>query len=442
MSFKEKEFYELIDEFSKKEQPILRANASQDKQIREQRKKEFIFAYNKLVKYTQPAWKSDSKEQKQTIKDLMTNIHSRLGNGLKLLESKIKVPEYLDEEVEYMDEMNDDNAPSTSKSSDNTVTNTNTDKEDLLEERRPTKKVTMSDNIATYLSSISKIISNTFKGDPNGLKAFTASIELALTITTQAQQDVLFKFIKTKLEGKALEAIPQNASTAKDIIDALERRIKPDESKVVIGRLLALRAEKHTLQKFQTDAEALADQLRRSYISEGMTEHLAEKTTIEKTVEMCRLSARTNLVKSVLASSTFHTPKEVLAKLVTETTTESGEAQVMYFGRNTSNRQNFRGNSNQRENYSQRNGYYNNQQANRSGFQNQQFNRNGNFNNFRGRNKQFRGNRRGNSNGNWRQNDNRRRQHNGRVYYAENVDAPPPGAQQRIRLNQAEHDEY
>lgn len=140
-----------------------------------------------------------------------------------------------------------------------------TSEDDILEERAK-KKPIMAESFG-YLSNTSKIISNTYKGDPNGLRTFIASIELAASATTDDQQDTLVKIIKTKLEGRTLGALPSTVSTAQDIIDALERKVKPDGSTVVVGRLLALKAERGSLQKFQRDAEELADQLRRAYIN-------------------------------------------------------------------------------------------------------------------------------------------------------------------------------
>lgn len=92
---------------------------------------------------------------------------------------------------------------------------------------------------------------------------------------------------------------------------------------------------------------------------------------IEQTVSVCRLNARSNLVKSILASSTFSDPKEVVAKLVVEQTTEIKEQQVLSIRTHTRGRSNdFR---------SHNNSY-----------------RGNNFNRYR--NNSYRGNNRGNGN--------------------------------------------
>ncbi|XP_055307170.1 putative uncharacterized protein DDB_G0286901, partial [Sitodiplosis mosellana] len=251
------------------------------------------------------------------------------------------------------------------------------------------------DEIFKYLGQVSKIITTTYKGDPNGRDAFITSIELANTITKSDFKQHLIQFIKTKLEGRALETLPENVGTVEEIIQAIKGKIKPESSKVVLGRFLALRNERNAMSKFQEQAENLADELRRAYISEGMTHNLAEKTTIEKTVEMCRLSARTNLVKSILASSEFKEPKEVVAKLITETNTENNEVQILYYTRNNNNGRgrynNFRGTNwqnRQNTNWQNRpNGQYRNNNNYRGNSQRGN-NNNRNNNNYRGRGKQ------------------------------------------------------
>lgn len=251
-----------------------------------------------------------------------------------------------------------------------------------------------------YISNISKIISNNYNGNTNSLNAFISSIELANDITEKDEQPILVKFIKTKLEGIALEAIPDSAATANDIVDALRTKIKVENSRIVLGRYMALRAERSSLSKFQKDAEDLSDQLRRAFISEGMSHELAERMTIEKTVDMCRLSAKTNLVKSVLASSEFKSPKDVLAKLITESTTESTENTILYYRNNSYRgnasrgnfqrnfRGNFRGNFNKFNN-GFRNNYSNNQNGYNNSSQNRSFSQNRGNRGNKGQNRQY-----------------------------------------------------
>lgn len=168
--------------------------------------------------------------------------------------------------------------------------------------------------------------------------------------------------------------------------------------------------------------------MKRALTLESIPQAKANEMAIEKTVELCRSNARSDLVKGILASTRFDDPKEVIAKYIVESRTETTEKQVLHF-RKQNVRQN-RGNGYR----NQRSGNFNNQ--NNNGYQN-----NGYQNNGRGN---YRGNQRGRGRGRgnyYQNNQNRGYQNNGnRIYFAENQMAPPPGAnpQNVVQLNQAD----
>lgn len=255
-----------------------------------------------------------------------------------------------------------------------------------------------------YMANVSRIINNNFNGNSEELDSFIAAVELANEATAADQQGLLVKYIRTKLKGEAFDFVPENTPNATRAIALLKEKAKGDSSKVVIGRLLALRSDRTGMQKFQEQAEELCEKLKRAYIRDGMTEALANQTTIDKTVEMCRLSAKTQLVKSVLASTTFEKPKEVLAKFITEATTENTEAKILAFrGQRTQNRgrSNFSYNNNRNNNRNNQNGYNNQNNGQRGRGRGRA---RGNFNNYRGNFNNYRQNN-GNYNNNRNQND-------------------------------------
>lgn len=193
----------------------------------------------------------------------------------------------------------------------------------------------------------------------------------------------------TKLEGRALECIPTNNVTAESIKEALNANIKPDNSNVISGRMLALKLKPKKLAESGKQAEELAEALERTLVIEGTTQAKARQMATEKTVDMCRINARSDLLKSVLASSTFVNPKDVIAKYVTES---SKETQVLAIYNNRF------GNNNNRGRGRGRGGRYNNNNGNRNN------NYNNNNNNGNGYNNNYRGKRggRGNNNNNGR----------------------------------------
>lgn len=247
-----------------------------------------------------------------------------------------------------------------------------------------------------FTANVSRIIKNNFDGNIEELDSFIAAVELANEATPPNQQNLLVKYIRTKLKGEAFSYVPADTPNGTRVIELLQQRATGDSSKVILGRLLALRSDRNSMQKFQEQAEELTDKLKRAYISDGMSESLANQTTIDKTVEMCRLSAKSQLVRSVLASTKFDKPKEVLAKLITEANIENTEVKILAFG---GNRTQYRGRvkfSNNRGNFNynnNRNGGYNGNYGryNQNGYNNQNYGQRGrgrgrgrgNFNNYR-----------------------------------------------------------
>lgn len=284
-----------------------------------------------------------------------------------------------------------------------------------------------------FIKSASQMINKSYGGDPLSLASFINSVKLLKSVTAANLNGTLLEFVKSRLEGKALECIPRDPANVDAIIEALERDIQPDNSKVVAGRLLALRADRSKLTEFTAQAENLADALQRSLIIEGISQAKAREMCIEKTVEVCRNATRSDLVKAVLASTKFDSPKDVVAKYVVEASTEEKEKQVLayraYQGQNKRNNRNNGGNRNRNGNFRGRNGNFRGRNGNngRNNFGNnnnygndgQNGNRNYNDRGNRGRNN-YNGY---NNSGGYRNNNNRNGDNRG-IRYAENYDAP------------------
>lgn len=282
-----------------------------------------------------------------------------------------------------------------------------------------------------FLNLCARTIHATYSGDPIGLTPFVNAIELLESIDeTNQHTDTLKIFIMTKLQGVALESVPQNPATIAIIKDSLRANIKADNSKVIAGKMLALRADRTNFGEYAKKVEQLGESLKRSLILEGIPSEKANEFTIDKTIELCRSNTSSALVKSVLASTKFDNYKAVVAKFIIESRTDTTERQVL------SMRQGTRGNFNQNNRGNYRHGQYNNRNNNQNGrnnnnqHNNNQNNRNNNYcgrfnNNYRGR---------GGHN-----NRNNHRNNNNNVYYAEqNNSQQYPPRQHSVQVVQAE----
>lgn len=234
------------------------------------------------------------------------------------------------------------------------------------------KESTVMDNVE-LVRLASSILKDKFSGDVEQLEAFISNIELLRAIAPTANPAILYQYVNGKIEGKARNCIPTDCNNIESLIQALKSRIKPETSKVLESRLAAVRFDNMKLTTFSDEVEAIADKLTNALIVEGVSNAKALEMTVDKVVATCRMSARNDLVKSVLASSKFDHPKEVLSKFITEIADEQKDNQILAF-RNS--RQNFhRGNN--RGNFRGRGSGY---RGNRNAF----YNSNGNFNNNNG----------------------------------------------------------
>lgn len=255
--------------------------------------------------------------------------------------------------------------------------------------QKPTSRVsTMDEDQQKFIALAAKQLHNVYSGDPLELRAFINSIKLLKTIGGATLHPLLKTFVLTKLSGKALECVPTEPADVDAIVTALETHIKPENSKVIEGKMMALKADTTKISDFTKEAEKLAEALQRTLIVEGITQEKAKSMALDKTVEMCRQTAKSNLVRSVMASSSFKDPQEAIAKFVVESATDAKEKQIFRFSPQKNMSGNNRNFFRPRNNFNWRNA--NNYNSNWQ---------NNNFNNQNGRS----------NNNNWRKNRGRNR---------------------------------
>lgn len=182
----------------------------------------------------------------------------------------------------------------------------------------PDNNTKMVQSAEDFFKLASKVVDTKFDGKPSNLEAFIEQIELLEPMVEETNKKHLIKFVCTHLTGKAREALPDNPQTVKAIIDALRKEIKPESSRVIEGKIVALRADKMNVSKFAEKANELAEDFRQSLVFEGHTKEKANEMAIRKTVELCYKSTRSDTVKAILEAAPFDRPSEVIAKYVVQ----------------------------------------------------------------------------------------------------------------------------
>lgn len=449
---------------------ILRKNASQEYEKRTEREISLLNQYNELILLTQTVNETNDKVLISTVTKRTLEARDKLDECNEYLIERVIIPDdintlisfenqkkkeltseenpserySLEEWIKKQFELHTDKNPTVIKSIKSEFSQT----EDTLvasdfsqTENTPLTSVfsqtdtTIAMDKIQFSNLMAANIRKNYAGDPLALPPFLRSIDYLNDMADTADlKNQLKKFILMKLEGYAAEIVPENVASIDALVECLKNKIKPENSKIVEGRMLALRTDRSGLQNFAKQVEDLSDAFRRALVTDGMPHNLAEKQVIEKTIELCRSNAKNETVKAVLAATKFENPKEVVAKFIVESNTTRQEAQInAYRNFRNVNRQNGnqRGRNNNRganrvHGRNNRNsGYNNNENQN---FQNNNRNQNSrnNYRNQNSRNNNGQSNYQNNNNGNNRSRSNNygggNRSRNVRA--AENLTAP------------------
>lgn len=323
-------------------------------------------------------------------------MREKIVEALEIVNADIDVPTDLTRKIVWNeDDNNTNNNNSNTKNNDNkksdnklpTIdTNSNdSNKNDSNEDKKQKMALLATD----YYNMCIRQLNTIYTGDPLGLPPFISSIKLLQSMDKEStHREILKGVLLTKLQGKAREAIQENA-TIEEIIANLKKYIKSDSSEVVQGKLMALRADRNSLTDFAGKAESLAEQFKRALRLENIPNENADKMTTKAITELCRANTQSTVIDTLMAGEQFATAKDAIAKYIVETRKESGKQQVLFF-----------------RNYNQRGRGYNYNQ-NSYAYRNNKPNYRQNTGNFRGGNNNRRG---GHANNSYR--NNRSRGHN------------------------------
>lgn len=380
---------------------ILKTNLTKNKETLSQYGTDIIAAHNRFVRYINSKFDSATPENKLVYTDHLNWIRDKIQRCLVKLKLSYEFASDISQLI-VGSEVTEKDEESTDENTDRTTTDSETDDQNNSDKETRT----MPQDAEQFLRLCAQNINVKYTGDPLGLPSFLNSVALLEQLVKDENKTLLTTFVISKLDGKALEAIASpGTATLQQVKDSLKDKIKPDNSEIIEGRILALRQDKMTMQEFAKQAEELADALKRTYIVEGMTSEKAGVLTVKKTIELCRSNTRSVLVKSVLAATHFEDSKSVIAKLVVESATDVKERQVLSFQAHRGNnrnsyRGNFRGNNlrgryngnNNRRGYQDgyQKGYQNNYQSSydrssQNSWNNSTYNSGNNRGNFRGR---------------------------------------------------------
>lgn len=423
-------------------------------------KKSLVRTYNSIVSFFQPIQRTAQLSDQLEIQKLVVDHLAKLKESFSILKLEYEFSQNIYDQIDFDkisqdwselnvlsttiddDDESGDDLPLDSKGENELgeisgkTTNTtldNTTQTPTLEPNVQNNQARMAQSPEDFMALAHRTINYKFGGDPLALDSFIDAIKLLTSLCRAPNNAICVQYIMTKLEGEAREAIETAPTTTQEIIDQLKNHIKPESSKVIEGRILALRADKTNLTTFSQRAEELAEQYRRSLCNEGYSKDKAKELAIERTVDLCRRSARSGQVKTIVAATPFKDPKEVIAKMIVAINNVKLDKAA---AQNTSKHNNFHNKNPHNKSNKPNNGNYHGQQYNNrnSGASTSQ-----NYNNNRQNNGNGNGNRSGRNNNNNQNsrtfynsnnNSNNRRQNEQPLrYYSGNETNPGNGGQ-------------
>lgn len=410
-------YKQLKDDFVLVSKRILKENLSKNPETLKKYKREIINEHNCLLSYIIHYYGDFDTQHKIKYKTELIYIRKKITACFENLGLKYKFSKYLLRRIEFDDQevVDLDTDLEDIDAANLTITELDKIDEESDEQKQANNlgenfennsenNFNMTEEARNKFIGLCASTLSKYGGDPLTLDSFVNSIEF-LEVIAGDHANILLAFIKTRLEGRALEAIPKENATITNIKSSLKNAIKPDNSKVVEGKILALRFDPRKAGEFTTEATKLAEAFQRSLIIEGIPQSKAKSMAVEKTVDLCRKSARSETVKAILASKDFNEPSDVIAKLIVEGNTEYQEKQILHY------KQQRNGNNSNYKNRNNGNGngkYNNNSNGNNKNNQGNYNNNNNNQNsgNYRGYSQNNGNNNRNQSNGHYYNNNN------------------------------------
>lgn len=375
---------EKFEDFRGVAKLIIKANISKKRETLSRYRVQIIDANNKFVEYVNENYGKVNDKDREKLGAWLQKVREIFIKCLECLKCERNLPDI----DQLIDDSHVGEIPAETQENSDQEDENNSDQDNEMAEMTPLE----------LFNAVNRQFRNNYDGEPLGLTAFLDSVDLLSEFaTSDVLKAGLLRYVRAKLEGRARESVTPEVTTIEELKRVLQDNISPESSDVIRGRLSALKYAYARQEDFAAKAEALAEGLRRALHLEGMSSKMAHETSVKETVNLCRRSTNSDLVKSIIMSTQFKNPKEVIAKLITESDTYVREQQILRFKKAT------RGNSNGNN----KKGYDRNNGSRQQGQNNQSNNKQNNNGNFRGRgSNRGRGGGRGNGNGNYYNNGN------------------------------------
>jgi len=343
--------------------------------------------YNNIVTLVNKYANRLTSEHNNKCLRVIKSLNTRLNNIRKRRHILIDVPESLSQLVEFnTDQFKelDESVQSSGAESDSDIeTLEGSDRIEFKSE--PIKISEMAQTLIEFIRLATSLIPE-FDGKPENLQSFLDALGL-LDSLKSTHETTAISLIKTKLKGHVRNLI-SNEQTIAAIITQLSSAVKGESVEVISAKLLNLQQRNKTANQYTQEVEKLTKALEGAYISEGLSQSLANKYSTTTAVKAMTQNCSIDKVKLIMQAGTFTNMNDAISKFVNSCTEITGQSNtVLYYRRGANNY-----NRGARGYNRGRNNYHNNYNRGSNN------NNNNNYNNRGGRRGQNQGRGRGNYN--------------------------------------------
>jgi hypothetical protein len=317
LSMAENEVREFIDylstEFKSLSRKILCKNITTNQDKLKEYTVNAIHLYNQSALYNANKFDNLGNDDKQALKELFILARDYLNKFSSALKFEIKLPT----DIKVLININDISHFESGSELDSEFEENFDTEEEEAEENPITMAPLAAKSPVDFLGTCSSTLNKDFDGEPDNLQRFIDKINLLRKFATNKDlREVLLAFAISKLSTTTRSKIVVEPESIDELIQALKKNIKFESSDIIEGRLLAIKGK--NLEEFAEKAEKLAEAYRQALVLESVGHEKAQQMAIDKTVRLCRSHSNSPEVKSVLASKTFTSTKEVISKMIVQ----------------------------------------------------------------------------------------------------------------------------
>lgn len=154
-----------------------------------------------------------------------------------------------------------------------------------------------------------------YDGASDGLQAFIDACNLLKDLTTEDHQQMLLKFLKTRVTGKARLGLPVNINTFDEFIKNVKERCRDTTSiEQTIVKLKSIK-QRENLDSFCEQIENISNKLKNIYIEKQIPENVATDMVKKAAIDALINGVSNQATKLILNAGSFDSIKDAIRRV-------------------------------------------------------------------------------------------------------------------------------